>query len=228
MENAIFELSLRPVTVHPVDLEPRRVLGGPPAGPLVRRISLGEPILAPLGRPHMDHPSLDRYVLGMLASHEFFELHLVMTLYPEAGEPFEDAAVGVTFTGADEGNLPIAWSLFPLRSTVPVKVTNNLGISAKLGFVEPSAAHNTEYSRDDNFVLGLGERESSFEWRFRRTRTADLSGIHHMFAVVMAKKSDAFEVALVVSASVRRSKLGLARYRAKLPDTVGHVSWPKR
>ncbi|GGS98263.1 hypothetical protein ACFFV7_21130 [Nonomuraea spiralis] len=228
MDETIFELPLRPAAEHPVELEPRRVLGGPPGGPLARRMSLGEPVLAPLEQPEGERAAVDRYLLDTLATHDFFELHLVMTLYPDPGEPFEDAAMGVSLTTPDGRERPIAWSLFPLRSAVPVKVTNNVGINAKLGFAEPSLAHNTEHSRDDVFVLGLGERESDFEWRLRRTRAAELSGVQRMFAVVKARKGTPFEMTMIVSASVRRSRLGLSRFRARLPEVIRNVSWPAR
>ncbi|WP_150476454.1 hypothetical protein [Streptomyces alboniger] len=220
MARAILELALQPMAEHPVELEPQRVLGSPPGGPLVRRMSLGEPILARLDRPADERDAIDNHVRDRLATHEFYELHLVMTLHPQADEPFEDAALGVSLTALDGGEPPIAWSLFPLRATVPVTVTHSIGVNAKLGFVEPSATHSTELSSDQVSMLGLGERESDFEWRLRRTKAAELSGVQRMFAVVMARKGAPFQAKMIVSASVRRARLGLARFRANLPDNV--------
>jgi hypothetical protein len=223
MEESVAQIQVLSVPDHRVDLSPRRVLGGPVGGLIKNRMSLGEPLLLPFARPKAEQAILKKYLEHEGRTHNFFELHLVMTLHPDPAEPFVTAGVGVSLE-SDNFPKPIAWSLYPIQSASPVKVVTSIGLNAKLGVIGPGVNRTVEHSVEDQFILGLGERESEFEWRFTRTKQAELVGIQRMFAVIKASKDSSFAASITVSATVRRSKMGIAAFRADLPEVVRRVS----
>jgi len=228
VEKEIFLIPVRPSEEYAVDLVPRRVLGRTPADPLRKRITMARPLLVPLKKPGADaeRPAIREHLTREAKSHDFFELHLVLTLYPDQEEPFQTVAVNVALTADDPADDPIAWSLFPLRSATPIKVTTDVGLNAKLGFIQPTVDRKVETPIEKNFVLGLGEGESDFEWRFTETRAATLVGIQRMFAVVKVRRGGSFGAAVAVAATVRRQRLGLLHYNAELPSFVKRVVVP--
>jgi hypothetical protein len=123
----------------------------------------------------------------------------------------------VVLTANDPADDPVAWSLSPLRSAMPIKITRGIGLNAHLGFIQPTVDRKVETPMEEDYVIGLGDCESDFEWRFTATRAAALVGIQRMFAVVKVRKGVSFDAAVVVAGTVRRPRLGLLHFNAELP-----------
>ncbi len=121
MRELALHIPVRPTSDHAVELIPRRVLGSPTAGPLKKRISLGEPLLLPLAKPDAERAAVQDYLLREMSTHDFYELHLVVNLYPDPNEPFVTLGIGVSLDSQDQSDRPIAWSLFPVGSAFPVR-----------------------------------------------------------------------------------------------------------
>jgi len=175
-----------------------------------------------LAKPSADSEALRHFLSRAGRTHDFSELHLVVTLYPDDDQPFLEMAVGVSLRSDGTAEPPIAWSLHPERQETAYKAATKLGLDAQLGFIKPGITAERERNVAESLAIGLGERESAFEWRFSRTRTAGLAGIYRMVAIIRGVKGAALEADILASATVRRPKLGVP-LRAALPEMVRHV-----
>jgi hypothetical protein len=210
-------------------LEPRSYLSrADQAQRLSGRMSIGVPILTPIPTSSVDAGVLTPYLAQEELNSAFYLLHLVVNLRPDNRAPFEELGVGVALscpasTSSNAVN-PIAWSLSPLRATEATGVSTTLGLTGKLGIVEPQATRTVAGMSE--YVVGVGERESDFEWRFTATNTRPLTGAQPMYAVIKAPSGIEIRANIVVSASVRLSKLGLIPYRPKLSPLLKEVVSP--
>lgn len=204
-----------------VDLLPRTELGADNGTALSRRLTLGQPVI--FGVPPTvvdDGTPLGDYLRTEARRSSYFILDLVMSIRPEEGESFVNLGVGVQLASVDSSREPpIAWSLAPLRSGTPVPLRRTVGLTVKAVLVEPKIEQQTEASRDDNFVVAFGQRESAFEWRYTASQQHPLIGTQQMQAVIKAPTGTGFRADIVVGATVRLPRSGFRgwRYRADLP-----------
>ncbi|WP_405535178.1 hypothetical protein OG787_12035 [Streptomyces sp. NBC_00075] len=212
-----------------VHLEPRSYLSrADRAQRLSGRMSLGAPILVPIPVASVDAGVLEPYLVREAATSVFYLLHLVVNLRPDDRAPFAELGVGVALSCPDgatgNGSGPIAWSLSPLRAAETTGVSTTVGLNGKFGIVEPQATRTVEGQSE--YAIGMGERESDFEWRFTATPARGLAGAQHMYAVVKARGGTETRADIIVSASVRLSALGLIPYRAELPPLLARIASP--
>ncbi|NUP16683.1 MAG: hypothetical protein HOZ81_11355 [Streptomyces sp.] len=226
---SVVRLSLTANDTVDVDLEPRTYLSRADRAQRLRgRMSLGAPILMPIPITSVDAGVLEPYLVQEAATSTFYLLHLIVNLRPDERAPFAELGVGVALScpngGTGNESRPIAWSLSPLRSAEPTGVSTTIGLNGKFGIVEPQATRTVEGRSD--YAVGMGERESEFEWRFTATAARELTGAQHMYAIVKAPSTTATQADVIVSASVRLSSLGLIPYRAELPPLLAQIASP--
>ena len=215
-----------PVLVD-VDLLPRIELGQDNGPALARRLTLGEPVIFAVSPTVVDDGTpLGEYLRAEARMSSYFILDLVVSVRPEEGESFVNLGVGVQLVSMDSSReQPIAWSLAPLRSATPVPLRRTVGLTVKAVLVESKVEQQTEESREDNFVVAFGQRESAFEWRYTANTQRPLIGTHQMQAVIKAPTGTEVRADIVVAASVRLPRSGLRgrRYRADLPTRLKTV-----
>ncbi len=220
-------LQLDKVTFYDVDLQPRVELGAADVAILSGRLSVGEPLLFAISPDLVtDDDVLREYLRAEAASSTYLLLDLVISVRPGDGELFDGLGVGVRLHGGDPAQPePIAWSLSPMRSSDPVPVRRTVGLTVKAGLVEPKFEQQSEQTRQDDFVVAFGKRESSFEWRYRGSRQRPLVGTYQMQAVVKSPADVDVHANIVVAATVQLPRLGLnaRRYRAVLPPRLHTV-----
>lgn len=207
-----------------VALAPRQLLASMPSPTaLPGHISVGVPVVTPIDPRKLDNGILSDYVNNEARRSTFYLVHLVVSIHPVENEWVTKLGVGVVLTkDASPANHqgPIAWSLYPLASSEPVNLSSSISVAAKLGVLETQASRKVDSTRQRTFVHAFGERESSFEWRFERTSSYDLVGVHSMFAVVKGPLGWPLRGEIVISADVERRRFGILTARAVLPDDV--------
>ncbi|GAA2581643.1 hypothetical protein GCM10010399_09280 [Dactylosporangium fulvum] len=218
-------------SVHDVDLvlEPRlHVPGAPPR--ISGRVSLGTPVVRPLTADLATTDPDWRAFLEAEAAHSaYFVLSLFCTFRAAPdGDPIADAAVGVKLHAPDApaDRQPIAWSIDPKRRVRPVPRTGRISLTAKLTIVESTVEYAPEGSREELFVVGMGEHDSDPEWRFRAVSGSPLIGDEELTVVVKAPAGILARADVSVAATVKHRRLGLIPYRADLPPVLRTVELP--
>lgn len=155
-------------------------------------------------------------------------ISLTVNFYPEPDEPIDSAAVGLTLShnGPSDAKPAIAWSVWPVKLSVPMSTTSTVAVTAKLGLLEPNASRTTKQDRDKPFLLGLGEGQSDPEWRFRRSPGHEIEGIQQLAAIIRGPRGAQVTGEITIAASILRRVAGLVRYRARLPPGLATVSLP--
>lgn len=230
-DDVVAELPIPVVDLLAVGLEPRSYLSkSSRVEKLDRLVSFGEPVLTPLPPASIDGGVLQPYLEQQAATSAFYLLYLVVSLRPDDKAPIEKLGVGVELDYPDgpqrDGPAPTAWSLSPQRTATATTVDTTVGLNSSLRLVQSHLIRAEHIQQEELQVVGLGEREASFEWRFTSTRGRVLVGPHHMYAVIKAATNATICADILISASVRTSRLGLILYRADLSPRQQHVTWP--
>jgi hypothetical protein len=215
------------VALHDVDLQQRAELGSREHALLPGRLSVGQPVMFAIS-PELvpGDGALREYLRAEAASSTYYILNLVTSVRPGSGELFEELAVGVRLHGSDpDMPQPIAWSLSPTRGPSLAPVRNTVSLTVKAVIVEPKIEQQTEHSRQDDFVVAYGQRESRFEWRYRGSRRHPLDDTYQMQAVIKSPTGTDVYADIVVAATVQTARLPLKsrRYRAVLNPSLETV-----
>ncbi|MFI6153041.1 hypothetical protein ACIBCA_10140 [Kitasatospora sp. NPDC051170] len=209
-----------------VELSPVPRLHTPtPSAPLRGRVSLG---VAAVQRLTAEQASQgDEEWLGYLESEsahsDYLLLSLVCAFRPADNEDeFVDAGVGIQLEAPDEpeDRQPIAWSIAPKKRTSPAGRVGRIALTAKLAIVESTLDVTPNQQHEHLFLVGMGERDSDPEWRFKATSAAPLIGDETLTIVVKAPAGAAVRAHVSVAATVRQRRLGLIPYRADLPPAL--------
>ncbi|GAA0635067.1 hypothetical protein GCM10010174_65860 [Kutzneria viridogrisea] len=218
----VLDVALPPQEMIGVELVPRQVMHGARRDRLVGRVSLGVPhvkaldsdALADLGLRHHEGGEDRAYCL----------LAFAVNFAVNHPDPVLDATVGVVLRNdTAPGSAPVARSLDPLRLARARARTSTIGISAKLGIVEPQVSRGVTDSGGEPFLIadGLGSHEPA--WSFRANHHQDLVGPYQLLMVVESPRGAKTSALLALAATVRHSVLGVISYRAEVPPDLALV-----
>jgi hypothetical protein len=219
------EVTLPAPILEQVALEPRSELGGRTSEERIAGlISLGRPIAMPVRPEIVKDKQLRAFLTGEKRSSRFAFVHIVISFHPSS-QLLESVVVSLSLSHREGPQVPapIAWSLSPVKVTTPGTVVDKVGLTAKLGVASYEASQTSEASKEDAFLVAVGERESDPEWRFTGTRKRPLVGVHGLSTVVQAPAGVQVFADLLVAATIRRP-LGLTRYRAELAHDYSHLT----
>lgn len=160
------------------------------------------------------------------AHSDYLLLNLVCAFRPADDDPFVDAGVGIRLEAPDEPSdrQPIAWSIAPKKRVVPAGRVGKLALTAKLAIVESSLEVTPDQQREHLFLVGMGERDSDPEWRFRATSAAPLIGDETLSIVVKAPSGTPVRAHVSIAATVKQRRLALLPYRADLPPALRTIN----
>jgi hypothetical protein len=217
--------------VHDVDLvlEPRLHMPGAHSR-ISGRVSLGTPVVRPLTADSATTDPRWREFLEAEAAHSAYLMLSLFCTFRAApdGDPIADAAIGVRLQAPDApaDQQPIAWSIDPKRRARPVPRTGRISLTAKLTIVESTVEYTPDGSREELFVVGMGERDSDPEWRFCAVSGSPLVGDEELTIVVKTPAGIPARADVTVAATIKHRRLGLIPYRADLPPVVRTVDLP--
>lgn len=208
-------------------LEPRLHVPGAPER-VGGRVSLGAPMVRPLTaaaaaagdadwRPFLEAEGRDSVYL-------LLSLFCTFRADPDS-DAIVDAAVGIQLEAPDAAadRQPIAWSIAPKRRSRAVNRAGRVALTAKLAIVESTVEYAPDLAGEEVFVVGMGERDSDPEWRFRATGGFPLIGDEELTVVVKAPAGVPARASVTLAATVRHKRLGLIPYRAALPPVFQSV-----
>ncbi|MGK4581626.1 hypothetical protein [Kitasatospora sp. HPMI-4] len=209
-----------------VELSPVPRLNTPTtSAPLRGRVSLGVAVVRRLTAEQAaqgDEEWLD-FLESESAHSDYLLLSLVCAFRPaDNDDVFVDAGVGIQLEAPDEpeDRQPIAWSIAPKKRASPAGRVGRIALTAKLAIVESTLDVTPNQQQEHLFLVGMGERDSDPEWRFKATSSVPLIGDETLTIVVKAPARAAVRAHVSVAATVRQRRLGLIPYRAELPSTL--------
>ncbi|MFC8566204.1 hypothetical protein ACFUIW_10615 [Streptomyces sp. NPDC057245] len=213
---------------YDVALVPTLLLHTPsPLPPMTGRVSLGTPVVRPLTAAQAAEGDGDwqDFLESQVGRYDYMLLSLVCSFRPARdGSPFVDAGIGIRLEAPDEptDRQPIAWSISPKKRAAPVSPSvTQLKLTAKLMLVEAGVEYAPEQgSREELFVVGMGERDSDPEWRFSATADTPLVGDESLALIVRVPTGVLARAHITMAATVKQRRLGLIPYRAELPAAL--------
>ncbi|MEV0535580.1 hypothetical protein [Kitasatospora sp. NPDC050463] len=214
------------VSLQDIDLLPVPRLNAPaPSARLRGRVSLGAAVVRRLSAEEAaagDEGWRD-FLESESAHSDYLLLSLVCAFRPaDNDDPFVDAGVGIRLEAPDEPSdrQPIAWSIAPKKRLAPAGRMGRITLTAKLAIVESSLDITPDQQREQLFLVGMGERDSDPEWRFRATSAVPLIGDETLSIVVKTPSGSPVRAHVSVAATVKQRRLGLLPYRADLPPAL--------
>lgn len=212
---------------YDIELVPTLLLQTPTPQPtLTGRISLGTPVVRPLTAAQAAEGDGEwvEFLELQAGQYDYLLLSLVCSFRPSpGGTPFVDAGIGIQLEvpGEPTDRRPIAWSISPKKRALPATPSAQLKLTAKLMLVEAGVEFTPEQgSREELFVVGMGERDSDPEWRFSATASTPLVGDESLALIVRAPVGMPARAHITIGATVRQRRLGLIPYRAQLPPAL--------
>ncbi len=209
-----------------VELSPVPRLNNPTtSGPLRGRVSLGTAVVRRLTAEQAaqgDEGWRD-FLESESAHSDYLLLSLVCAFRPaDSDDQFVDAGVGIQLEAPNEPDdrQPIAWSIAPKKRASPGGRGGRISLTAKLAIVESTLDITPDQQNEHLFLVGMGERDSDPEWRFKAKSTAPLIGDETLTIVVKAPAGAAVQAHVSIAATVRQRRLGLIPYRADLPPAL--------
>lgn len=217
-----YELSVtRPVlTAYPLVAE--RTLGGPHLQ-VQSRVSIGTAEPYPITTSQVTNDPELTAALEHSERYDYYGLYLVCTFLEAASEAVEHAtfSVALSYAHPAEDDQPIAWSLWPRKLiTKPVHQTKfakgriGIKVGADLGL---EGGYSEEVDVEQCYVVAAGEREPDPEWRFRRTATTTLDGVHDLWLVAQVARDREAVAIYGLAATVRRPRFGISYARLAVP-----------
>ncbi|MEV6318047.1 hypothetical protein [Streptomyces sp. NPDC051776] len=104
--------------------------------------------------------------------------------------------------------------------------STHLKLTAKLMLVEAGVECTPEKdSREELFVIGMGERDSDPEWRFSATASTPLVGDESLALIVRVPAGVPALAHITMAATIKQRRLGLIPYRAELPAALRTVDF---
>ncbi|WP_143082269.1 hypothetical protein [Nonomuraea wenchangensis] len=211
--------------LHDIELVAEPRLNAPASPPrLKERVSLGAVVRAlTVEEAAAGEEEWSDFLKTESPHSDYFMLSLVCAFRPTRnGDPFVDAAVGIQLEspGKADDQQPIAWSISPKKRLVPARRAARIALTAKLAIVESSVEFSPEGEHEELFVVGMGERDSDPEWRFRKTSSTPLIGDETLTVIVKTSAGAPTQARISVAATVRHRHLGVIPYRAELPPVL--------
>jgi len=214
-------------SAYEIDLVPTLLLQTPTLQPsLTGRISLGTPVVRALTATQAAEGDENwvEFLESQAGQYDFLLLSLVCSFRPSPdGTPFVDAGIGIRLEAPGEptDRQPIAWSISPKKRAFPVVPSAQLKLTAKLMLIEAGVEFTPEQgSREELFVVGMGERDSDPEWRFTATASAPLVGDESLALIVRVPAGVPALAHITMATTVKQRRLGLIPYRAELPPAL--------
>ncbi|MFJ2186418.1 hypothetical protein ACIOJE_00475 [Kitasatospora sp. NPDC087861] len=220
-------VSIDAPVLRDVELSPVPRLNTPTASASLRgRVSLGVAAVRRLTAEQAaqgDEEWLD-FLESESAHSDYLLLSLVCAFRPsDNDDPFVDAGLGIRLEAPDEpaDRQPIAWSIAPKKRLAPGGgVGGRIALTAKLAIIESTLDVTPNQQQEQLFLVGMGERDSDPEWRFKATSSVPLIGDETLTVVVKAPTGATVRAHVSVAATVRQRRLGLIPYRAELPPAL--------
>jgi hypothetical protein len=213
--------------LEPVPLVPEQTMGGVDryAGPDEYETDVRASIGKPLDRSISEVDVVgDPELADFLSAHPAEKFHLVRLVcsFSDGEEDvLERATFGVRLENMTESSAPahpppIAWSLAPLRLITKLRHSGSAGGGVNLGpMLSLTGQWATEAEVSRCYVYALGEGEEDPEWRYVRTATVYLDGVHPMTMVIQRSLAP-IKATISLHAIVRKKRFGLFRYSADL------------
>lgn len=187
--------------------------------PLVDRASIGCPVAIPLTSDRVAADSeLRTFIEAEAGSARYVLVYLACTFKPTRGERISKAWLSVNLglrPSPQDGNLAIAWSMEPMRTSKALSLHRTLSIKVPVKFVEANAEVGSAVSAEAVFCEALDLQQSTPSWEFTDSQSQRLRGAQRMNLVIRAPLA---EVTGTVSlrANVTRKRLGVLPYRASV------------
>ncbi|MFF2142086.1 hypothetical protein [Kitasatospora sp. NPDC058190] len=219
-------VSIDAPVLRDVELSPVPRLNTPTTSASLRgRVSLGVAAVCRLTAEQAtqgDEEWLD-FLESESAHSDYLLLSLVCAFRPsDNDDPFVDAGLGIRLEAPDEpaDRQPIAWSIAPKKRLAPAGRVGRIALTAKLAIIESTLDVTPNQQQEHLFLVGMGERDSDPEWRFKPTSSVPLIGDETLTVVVKAPAGATVRAHVSVAATVRQRRLGLIPYRADLPPAL--------
>lgn len=207
-----------------VELVARAVLHGAQDGRPERGVFyLGRPYTAPL---NLDTASghLRSYAEERRGAAQFRHLVVDLTLAPRAGEPIRHVTVSVTTSLADDSQTPVLFrAASPQRLARAITRGSRLAVKTQLGVANPEAERVFQYESEEPFLLARGVGTDTVQWEFRATPGQALDGSHELTATLEVPTGVSGSILLAAAVDIRKKRLGLIGYEARLPHDLNAV-----
>ncbi|MFE6494777.1 hypothetical protein [Streptomyces sp. NPDC057748] len=219
------EDSVIPNDLVAVDLVPRPVLHGAQDDQPERGVFyLGRPFTSPLDlETAPEH--IRSYAAEKHSEVEFRRLVVNLSLSPKAGEPIRHITVNAAIDADNGSKEPLFRDASPLRLTKAVTRSSKVGVKTDFGVVKPEAERGSQYEREEPFLLARGIGTNSVQWEFRQTPGQALDGSHELLATLELPVGATGSILLSAAVSIRRKRLGIIGYDARLPQDIAVMSF---
>ncbi|RMI28086.1 hypothetical protein [Streptomyces triticirhizae] len=204
-----------------VELVPRAVPHGARDGGSERGVFyLGQPYMVPLDPADLDG-DLRAHAEGRIGAVKYQRLVVNLSLAPRQGEPFRHVVVNAVATAVAPSPEPILFrAASPLRHTTTVNRSSRLAVTSDQLPVSPELEWSSQHAREEPYLVARGIDTDTVQWEFHRTTGHVLDGSYELKAVLEIPLGVTGGVLLSASATIRKKRLGLIGYRARLDDEL--------
>jgi hypothetical protein len=154
---------------------------------------------------------------------EFRRLVMNMNLCPKPGEPIRHVTVRAVIDAPSAFQEPVFRDVSPLRLTSTAKRSSKVGVKTNLLAVKPEAESESQYEREDPFLLARGVGTGQVQWEFRETRVRVLDGSFELLATLELPIGVAGNILISAAVSIRKKLVGIIGYQAQLPHDLAIV-----
>lgn len=182
-----------------------------------------------LGRPYtvsLDLQAVPEQLQGRAAEQpgtEFRQLVMNMNLRPRPGEPIRHVTVSALAEAVAGTEEPVFREVSPSRLVRPVTRSSKVSVTATIGVVQPGAERDLQYEGEDPYLIARGVGTGSAQWEFREVDGVALDGSYELLATLELPATSAGSILVSAAASIRKKRLGVIGYQARLPEDLAVV-----
>jgi hypothetical protein len=214
-----------------LETEPEQKGGGDSAslraiGGRINRVQLGVPQTIDLLATWPSNERLEAEIATASDRFNFYCVRLACSFVPDRGCHFINARleVGLSSTGADTFDAPIALDLFPRDVAVKRSFSRSFGLKGglKFAFAELSgeAGQKEEAIHYEPALTAAGLLTDSPSWLFGATATTELAGIRELFLLIKKAKNQDLSAQFRLGVEIETA-WGLRRYsKERLLETA--------
>jgi hypothetical protein len=205
-----------------IELVPRPVLHGTQGvSPEQGVLYLGRPYTVPLGLQALPEQLQARAAEwpGMV----FRQLVMNVNLCPKPGQPIRHVTVSALAEVPAGGERPVFRQVLPSRLARTVTRSSKVSVTAAIGTVQPGAESNCQYDEEEAFLVARGAGTGTAQWEFREVAGVPLDGSYELLATLELPPVSAGNILVSAAASIRKKRLGVIGYQARLPEDLAAV-----